>query len=48
MDIVETILRWIAHAAIFRAMWSLGLPGALIAGAVALVGWWLWRRRRRN
>lgn len=45
MDILGTLLRWIVHAAIFRGMWSLGLPGALIVGGVAVVVWWLWRRR---
>lgn len=50
MDILETILRWIVHAAIFRAMWAVGYPWVLIAGAVALVVWIGWRvvSRRRH
>ncbi|WP_292715509.1 hypothetical protein [Microbacterium sp. 13-71-7] len=51
MDILETILRWIVHAAIFRAMWALGWPWIAVVGVVALLGWIGWRvvsRRRRH
>lgn len=38
MDILDTLLRWIVHAAIFQGMWSLGASG-LVVGVVALVVW---------
>ena len=50
MDVLDMILRWVIHAAIFRTMWGLGPVAVGVLGVVALgvlIGRRvLWRRRR--
>ena len=50
MDVLETILRWIVHAAIFRGLWALEPLAVVLVGAVCLVLWIGWRvvSRRRH
>ncbi|WP_345185972.1 hypothetical protein [Microbacterium panaciterrae] len=47
-DVIDRILGWIVHAAIFRGIWALPLPWVAAVGLLALLGWWGWRRRHRE
>ncbi|WP_138418791.1 hypothetical protein [Sinomonas gamaensis] len=45
--VFDMIARWVAHAALWRIMGSLGLPAAIAVG-VAAVLFMVHRSRRRN